>query len=188
MSDSVSGIYSGRALKLFISDSLHPPERQRRDHDVERGGTFFYIYFGEVFPALKRLSPAASHQLHHLILIGCDDPGQTAGQQHANQLQDRQKNQRVNDSLMCRRPDVHASSCKNGNSYLRERNPKRHSCNNGHVGFHEGSDQLKAALKHRGQVSPRGGMWTCYISKSEARRVCGSVSEAGVSIRRRQGF
>lgn len=30
--------------------------------------------------------PATSHQLDHLILIGCDDPGQTAGQQHANQL------------------------------------------------------------------------------------------------------
>ena len=24
--------------------------------------------------------------LHHLILVGCDEPGQTAGQQHANQL------------------------------------------------------------------------------------------------------
>lgn len=32
------------------------------------------------------VSPATSHQLDHLILIGCDDPGQTAGQQHANQL------------------------------------------------------------------------------------------------------
>lgn len=28
-------------------------------------------------------------QLHHLILIGCDDPGQAAGQQHANQLKDK---------------------------------------------------------------------------------------------------
>lgn len=37
------------------------------------------------------LLPATSHQLDHLILIGCDDPGQTAGQQHANQLKDRQK-------------------------------------------------------------------------------------------------
>lgn len=34
----------------------------------------------------KSLSPATSHQLDHLILIGCDDPGQTAGQQHANHL------------------------------------------------------------------------------------------------------
>lgn len=37
------------------------------------------------------LSPATSRQLDHLILIGCDDPGQTAGQQHANQLKDRQE-------------------------------------------------------------------------------------------------
>lgn len=40
----------------------------------------------------KCLSPATSRQLDHLILIGCNDPGQTAGQQHANQLKDRQKN------------------------------------------------------------------------------------------------
>ena len=30
------------------------------------------------------------HQLNHLVLIGCYDPGQTAGQQHANQLTKRQ--------------------------------------------------------------------------------------------------
>jgi len=40
---------------------------------------------------IECLSPATSHQLDHLILIGCDDPGQTAGQQHANQLKDTQK-------------------------------------------------------------------------------------------------
>lgn len=34
----------------------------------------------------KYIVPATSHQLDHLILIGCDDPGQTAGQQHADQL------------------------------------------------------------------------------------------------------
>lgn len=34
-------------------------------------------------------SPATSRQLNHLILISCDDPGQAAGQQHANHLMER---------------------------------------------------------------------------------------------------
>lgn len=45
-----------------------------------------YVYTG-----CKWFSPVASHQLNHLILIGCDDPGQTAGQQHANQLKHTQR-------------------------------------------------------------------------------------------------
>lgn len=34
--------------------------------------------------------------------------------------------------------------------YLWESDTERHSCNNGHVSFHEGSDQLIAALNQRG--------------------------------------
>lgn len=48
-----------------------------------RGCVWFYVSLN--------VSPATSHQLDHLVLIGCDDPGQAAGQQHANQLKDGQK-------------------------------------------------------------------------------------------------
>lgn len=44
------------------------------------------LYVGLLLCVCKCVLPATSHQLDHLILIGCDDPGQTAGQQHTNQL------------------------------------------------------------------------------------------------------
>lgn len=49
------------------------------------------VYAGLLLCVCNYVVPATSHQLDHLILIGCDDPGQTAGQQHANQLMGREK-------------------------------------------------------------------------------------------------
>lgn len=37
-------------------------------------------------PEIKNSLPPLTFSLHHLILVGRDEPGQTAGQQHANQL------------------------------------------------------------------------------------------------------
>lgn len=37
-------------------------------------------------PEIKRSPRALTFSLHHLILVGRDEPGQTAGQQHADQL------------------------------------------------------------------------------------------------------
>lgn len=96
-------------------------------------------------------SPATSHQLHHLILIGCDDFGQTAGQQHANQLEDRQERRGLClYYIFYLHLHTHPLIFR---SYLWEGDPKRHSSYYGHVGLHEWSDQLVAALKHRVQVT-----------------------------------
>lgn len=44
-------------------------------------------------------SPPPLTSLHHLILVGRDEPGQTAGQQHANQLLAEGKRQQALQSL-----------------------------------------------------------------------------------------
>lgn len=48
--------------------------------------SYITVYADLLLCVCKCVLPATSHQLDHLILVGCDDPGQTAGQQHANQL------------------------------------------------------------------------------------------------------
>ena len=45
-----------------------------------------YPFEGGIRAPKGEPSPLPLTSLHHLILVGCDEPGQTAGQQHANQL------------------------------------------------------------------------------------------------------
>lgn len=152
----VSGIYSGRVSRVFVSNSLRLPLWKIKKSSrcrIERTTFFFkFTWRGDLWFLMAPTCHLTSATPSHTDWLWWS---WTDSRPAACQSAERQKNRRVEDLFIHQTPNVHAVTCKNLKSYLWERNPKRHSCDNGHVGLHERSDQLKAALEHRGQVSPQ---------------------------------